>query len=59
METEEGLSSKRYNSVHGVHGVQDVFMVFPKRTLNSLDVFRHSVEKPRNMHYTASQLYSI
>ena len=27
---------------------QNVFMVFSKRRLNSLDVFRHSVEKPHN-----------
>ena len=29
---------------------QDVFMVFSKRRLNSLDVFRHSVENPHNTH---------
>ena len=27
---------------------EDVFMVFSKRTLKSLDVFRHSLEKPYN-----------
>ena len=27
---------------------QDVFMVFSNRRLNSLDIFRHSVEKPHN-----------
>ena len=42
METkrEVYLSSKRY------HKAADVFMVFSKRRLNSLDVVRHSVEKP-------------
>ena len=35
---------------------QGVFMVFSKRRLNSLDVFRHSVEKPHNTCTT--QLFS-
>ena len=37
---------------------QDVFMVFSKRRLNSLDVFRYSVENPHNT-YTTQLVSSI
>ena len=39
---EGNLPSKRPNKQ------QDVFLVFLKDRLNSLDVFRHSIEKPHN-----------
>ena len=40
---------KTYRGVYHLKDVikqQDVFLVFSKRRLNCLDVFRHSVEKP-------------
>ena len=36
---------------------QDVFMIFSKRSLKSLDVFRHSVEKPYNLHCSSALQY--
>ena len=40
------LSSERYNKV------AKIFMVFSKRRLKSLDVFRNSLEKPHNAYNT-------
>ena len=43
METKGALSSN-----YTIIKQQDVFMVFSKRTLESFDAFRHSVEKLHN-----------
>ena len=40
------LSSERYNKV------AKIFMVFSKRRLKFLDVFRNSLEKPHNAYNT-------
>ena len=41
-------TSREVYHLKGTIKQQDVFMVFSKRRLNSLDVLRHSVEKPHN-----------